>query len=95
MQPKDVLTKYLYTFPILNTEQAKAMTEQGYKQNIQRRKLMYCLGVKHLPDIVNMVKVNKTSNTFINIVLLIIVSMGILNTMLMSVLERFRGMVYC
>ena len=45
-----------------------------------------------LPDIVNMVKVDKTSNEFINIVLLIIVSMGNSATMLMSVLERFREM---
>ena len=42
-----------------------------------------------LPDIVNMVKVDKTSNELINIVLLIIVSMGILN-LYVSVLERFR-----
>jgi ABC-type lipoprotein release transport system permease subunit len=43
-----------------------------------------------LPEIVNMIKLDVQSNEFINIVLMIIVSMGVLNTMLMAVLERIK-----
>ena len=41
-----------------------------------------------LPEIVNMVEMDKVSNEVINIILFFIVAMGVLNTMLMSVLER-------
>ena len=64
----------------------------GLPQKISKEEIDVLSWGEALPDIVNMVKVDKTSNEFINIVLLIIVSMGILNTMLMSVLERFREM---
>lgn len=43
-----------------------------------------------LPEVVNMIKVDQSSNEFINAILLFIVAMGILNTMLMSVLERIK-----
>lgn len=43
-----------------------------------------------LPEIVKMVEIDVMSNEVINAVLLIIVGMGVLNTMLMSVLERIR-----
>ena len=43
-----------------------------------------------LPDIVNMIKVDEVSNESINVIIFIIVAMGILNTMLMSVLERTK-----
>jgi ABC-type lipoprotein release transport system permease subunit len=43
-----------------------------------------------LPDIVNMIKIDEISNESINVIIFIIVAMGILNTMLMSVLERTR-----
>ncbi len=43
-----------------------------------------------LPDIVNMIKIDEISNESINVIIFIIVAMGILNTMLMSVMERTR-----
>jgi len=43
-----------------------------------------------LPDIQNMIEMDRVSNAFIHFVLAVIVGMGILNTMLMSVLERTR-----
>ena len=43
-----------------------------------------------LPDIINMIEVDKIANLLINIVLFSIVALGIVNTMLMSVLERLN-----
>ena len=43
-----------------------------------------------LPDVVAMIKVDQSSNEMINAILLLVVAMGVLNTMLMSVLERTR-----
>ena len=43
-----------------------------------------------VPEIVNLVEIDVKSNEFINAILLIIVSLGVLNTVLMSVLERTR-----
>ena len=93
MQQKDVIHQISVHLPnSQDTEQAKAMTEQLLQTKISKEEIDVLSWGEALPDIVNMVKVDKTSNEFINIVLLIIVSMGILNTMLMSVLERFREM---
>ena len=43
-----------------------------------------------LPDIINMIEVDKIANLLINFVLFSIVALGIVNTMLMSVLERLN-----
>ena len=43
-----------------------------------------------IPDIKKMIEVDKQSNWFVHFVLSVIVAMGILNTMLMSVLERTK-----
>ena len=93
MQQKDVIHQISVHLPnSQDTEQAKAMTQKLLQTKISKEEIDVLSWGEALPDIVNMVKVDKTSNEFINIVLLIIVSMGILNTMLMSVLERFREM---
>ena len=43
-----------------------------------------------LPDVIAMIKVDQISNEMISISLMFIVAMGILNTMLMNVLERSK-----
>ena len=43
-----------------------------------------------LPDIINMIEVDKIANLLVNFVLFSIVALGIVNTMLMSVLERLN-----
>ena len=43
-----------------------------------------------LPDVIAMIKVDQVSNETISISLMFIVAMGILNTMLMNVLERSK-----
>lgn len=43
-----------------------------------------------LPDILNMIKVDKLANLLVNFILFTIVALGIVNTMLMSVLERLN-----
>jgi ABC-type lipoprotein release transport system permease subunit len=43
-----------------------------------------------LPELVGMIEVDKKSNVFIHFILALIVAIGILNTMLMSVMERTR-----
>jgi ABC-type lipoprotein release transport system permease subunit len=43
-----------------------------------------------LPDLVGLIDVDKKSNGFIHFILALIVAIGILNTMLMSVMERTR-----
>ena len=43
-----------------------------------------------LPDVIAMIQVDQVSNEMISISLMFIVAMGILNTMLMNVLERSK-----
>ena len=43
-----------------------------------------------LPDILNMIEVDKLANLLVNFILFTIVALGIVNTMLMSVLERLN-----
>jgi ABC-type lipoprotein release transport system permease subunit len=93
IQQKDVIHQVAVHLPeSKKTMEAKSTTINVLDEQISTKKLDVLSWEEALPDIVNMIKVDKVSNELINIVLLIIVSMGILNTMLMSVLERFREM---
>ena len=93
IQQKDVIHQVAVHLPnSKDTTEAKSTALNVLDEQISTKKLDVLSWEEALPDIVNMIKVDKVSNELINIVLLIIVSMGILNTMLMSVLERFREM---
>ena len=93
LQQEDVIHQIAVHLPNSKASQsAKDTTQQMLESQISKHEIDVLLWKEALPDIVNMIKVDQVSNEFINIVLLVIVSMGILNTMLMSVLERFREM---
>lgn len=60
------------------------------QSNLQSSDLQIMGWQEAVPFVVSMVSVDEKSNEFINGILLIIVAMGVLNTMLMSVMERTR-----
>lgn len=60
------------------------------KENITETNIEVLSWKEALPDIINMIEVDKVANLLINFVLFSIVALGIVNTMLMSVLERLN-----
>ena len=82
---KDVAHQLALHFPLV---EQSAQATLDTKALIASDKLEILSWQEALPEIVAMVDMDQVSNEVINMILFFIVAMGILNTMLMSVLER-------
>ena len=82
---KDVAHQLALHFPLV--EQSEQATLEARKI-IDTEKHDVLSWQEALPEIVAMIEMDNVSNEVINVILFFIVAMGILNTMLMSVLER-------
>ena len=82
---KDVAHQVAVHFPLAEqSEQGTLATRELFAED----KMDILSWQEALPEIVSMVEIDQFSNEIINMILFFIVAMGILNTMLMSVLER-------
>lgn len=81
----DVAHQLALHFPLV---QQSEQATQDARERIETETLDVLSWQEALPEIVAMIEMDNVSNEIINLILFFIVAMGILNTMLMSVLER-------
>lgn len=76
---------------VLKDQQADRRVYPALQSLVQNRPQLRALSwVEAMPNLSNAIKLDYASSQFIFIILLLIVTIGVINTLLMSVMERFR-----
>lgn len=76
---------------VLKDQQADRLVYPALQKLLQERPQLRALSWEEaMPNLSNAIKLDYASSQFIFIILLLIVTIGVINTLLMSVMERFR-----
>ena len=76
---------------VLKSQQADALVFTGIQRLLKNRPRLRVLSWDEaMPNLSNAIKLDYASQKFIFIIMLLIVTIGVINTLLMSVMERFR-----
>ncbi len=76
---------------VLQDQQVDRQVYPALQKLLQQRPLLRALSWEEaMPNLANAIKLDYASSQFIFVILLLIVTIGVINTLLMSVMERFR-----